>query len=385
MGVTMTSTERKTPVLCTTVKVAGFCMLVLSAALPPAYATEVRIKDVAQIQGVRDNPVYGYGLVVGLNGTGDKRQTIFTTQSLANMLERQGITVPASAIKVNNVAAVMVTANLPPFARAGGRIPLTVSSVGDAQSLQGGILLLTPLRGADNQVYVSAQGPLVISGYSAGGNQSRVQSNHPTVGRIAEGGIIEKELANPIGLQGTLTYLLRQEDFTTARHLIEAINAHFSDKVAEAVDSRTVNVRVPESQRSNLVQFISDIEGLKLQTDAKAKVILNEKTGTVVMGKDVRMAAVAVIHGNLTVQIQTDLEVSQPTELSQGGKTEVVPRQTTTVKEAAGRQIQLKEGASVEEVVRALINVLGATPRDVIAILQAIHAAGALPAELEII
>lgn len=368
-----------------TMKAVLQLLLVLVLALPGAFAADVRIKDVAQIQGVRDNPLYGYGLVIGLNGTGDKRQTIFTTQSLANLLERQGITIPALAIKVENVAAVMVTANLPPFARVGGRIPITVSSVGDAQSLQGGVLLMTALRGADNQVYAQAQGPVVISGYSAGGNLSRVQSNHPTVGRVAEGGLIERELAAPIGAQGSLTYLLRQEDFTTARRLLEAINKRFSDKIAEAADSRTVNVRIPEAERASLVQFISEVENLKLETDTKAKVILNEKTGTVVFGKDVRMSAVAVIHGNLTVQIQTDLKVSQPNEFSRQGETAVVPRQTTTVREAEGRQIQLQEGASVEEVVRALINVLGATPRDVIAILQAIHAAGALPAELEVI
>lgn len=362
----------------------GLVFLIFSALLQVLSATEVRIKDVAQIQGVRENPVFGYGLVVGLSGTGDKRQTVFTMQSLANLLERQGLTVSAQAIKVNNVAAVMVTANLPAFARAGGRIPVTVSSVGDAQSLQGGVLLMTSLKAADNQIYAVAQGPLVISGYSAGGNQSRVTSNHPTVGRIADGGMVEREVASPLGTQGMLTYLLRQEDFTTARHLLEAINARFSGKIAAAVDSRTVTVQIPEAERANLVNFISEIENLKLQTEARAKVVLNEKTGTVVFGKEVRMSAVAVIHGNLTVQIQTELQVSQPTEFSQG-KTVTVPQQTTTVKEAEGREILLKEGASVEEVVRALINVLGATPRDVIAILQAIHAAGALPAELEII
>jgi flagellar P-ring protein precursor FlgI len=364
-------------------KMTAIAALSLNAFWEAAPAAEVRIKDVAQIQGVRDNPVFGYGLVVGLNGTGDKRQTFFTTQSLANMLERQGLTVPATAINVNNVASVMVTANLPPFARAGSRIAVTVSSVGDAQSLQGGILLMTPLRAADNQVYAVAQGPLIIAGYSAGGNLSKVQSNHPTVGRITDGAIVEREVASSLGAQGALTYLLRQDDFTTARRMLEVINTKFLSRIAEAADSRTIHIRIPESERSDLVTFISELENLKVLTDTKAKVILNEKTGTVVFGKEVRMSAVAVIHGNLTVQIQTDLDVSQPTEFSKG-ETTVVPRQGTTVKESDARQVMLKEGASVEEVVRAL-NVIGTSPRDVIAVLQAIQAAGALPADLEII
>lgn len=360
----------------------AFCALGTSRLINDAVAGQARIKDIALIKGVRGNPVLGYGLVVGLNGTGDNRQTLFTTQSLANLLERQGITVPASAIKVENVAAVMVTASLPPFARSGSRLDVTVSSVGDAESLQGGILLMTALRAGDNRVYAVAQGPITLGGFSAGGN-SRVQSNHPTVGRIAYGAVVEREPPGSFAGQATLTYLLRQEDFTTARHMKDVINKWFGGDVAQALDSRTVQIAIPEQRRSNLVEFIADVENLKLEIGTRAKVVLNERTGTVVLGGDVKLSAVAVIHGNLTVQIQTDLEVSQPYGFSQG-TTQVVPQETTKVEEAEGQQILLKEGASVKEVVQAL-NMIGATPRDVIAIFEAIKAAGALSAELEII
>lgn len=382
MQVTRKTKNLATRIILNAARATAVALLLLHTTLTGVFGAEARIKDVAQIQGVRDNPLYGYGLVVGLNSTGDKRQTLFTTQSLANLLERQGLTVPASAIKVNNVAAVMVTTNLPPFARTGSRIDVTVSSVGDAQSLQGGILLMTALRAGDNQVYAVAQGPLTISGFSAGGN-SRVQSNHPTVGRIAGGALVEKEVPLTLNGQSSLAYVLRQEDFTTARHMTDVINARFAGKIAQALDSRTVSVSIPEEMRANLVEFIADVENLKLQTDARARVILNERTGTVVLGQEVRISAVAVIHGNLIVQIQTDFQVSQPLEFSKGA-TQVVPKETTTVKEAEGQQILFKEGASVQEIVRAL-NLIGATPRDVIAIFQAIKAAGALPADLEII
>jgi len=347
------------------------------------WSSNARIKDVATLQGVRSNPLIGYGLVVGLNGTGDRRQTIFTTQTLANMLQRQGVTINPTAIKVNNIAAVMVTANLAPFSRTGASMDVTVSSVGDAQSLQGGVLLMTALKGADNQVYAVAQGPLAIAGFTAGG-MSRVQSNHPTVGRISQGALVEREPPTLIAGQGSLIYILRQDDFTTARHMMDSINEKYKGSIAQAMDSRTIQVTVPLEHKSNLVAFISEVENLKLQTDSRARVVLNERTGTVVMGRDVKLSAVSVIHGNLTVQIQTELQVSQPAELARVGETKVVPSETTTVKESVGKAIQLKEGAEVDDVIRAL-TVIGATPRDIIAIFQAIKEAGALDAELEII
>ncbi len=359
-------------------RMAGW--LLLSSSL---WAADARIKDIASLQGVRSNPLIGYGLVVGLNGTGDRRQTIFTTQTLANLLQRQGVTINPTAIKVNNIAAVMVTANLPPFSRTGSALDVTVSSVGDAQSLQGGVLLMTALHGADNQVYAVAQGALAIAGFTAGG-MSRVQSNHPTVGRIAQGALIEREPPTLIAGQGTLTYVLRQEDFTTARHVMDSINTKYKGSIAQALDSRTVQISVPPDQKASLVSFISEIENLKLQTDARARVVLNERTGTVVMGRDVKLSAVSIIHGNLTVQIQTELQVSQPPELSRVGETQVVPSETTTVKESVGKAIQLKEGAEVDDVIRAL-STIGATPRDIVAIFQAIKEAGALAADLEII
>lgn len=352
------------------------CAGVLSAA-------DARIKDIARLQGVRDNPLMGYGLVVGLNGTGDRRQTIFTTQTLANLLQKQGLTIDPTAIKVNNIAAVMVTATLPPFSRTGSPLDVTVSSMGDAQSLQGGTLLMTALKAADGQTYAVAQGPVVIAGFTAGG-MSRVQSNHPTAGRIPQGGLIEREPPTVIAGQGMLTYVLSQDDFSTARRMADSINEKFKGGIAQAIDSRTVQVTIPQEQKSGVVYFISEMENLKLMTDARARVVLNEKTGTVVMGRDVKLSAVSIIHGNLTVQVQTELQVSQPGVMSRVGETTVVPSETTTVKESLGKTIQLKEGAEVDDIIRAL-NTIGATPRDIIAIFQAIKQAGALAADLEII
>ncbi len=353
---------------------------VCSGVLP---AADARIKDIARLQGVRDNPLMGYGLVVGLNGTGDRRQTIFTTQTLANLLQKQGLTIDPTAIKVNNIAAVMVTATLPPFSRTGSPLDVTVSSMGDAQSLQGGTLLMTALKAADGQTYAVAQGPIVIAGFTAGG-MSRVQSNHPTAGRIPQGGLIEREPPTVIAGQGTLTYVLSQDDFSTARRMADSINEKFKGGIAQAIDSRTVQVTIPQEQKSGVVSFISEMENLKLMTDARARVVLNEKTGTVVMGRDVKLSAVSIIHGNLTVQVQTELQVSQPGVMSRVGETTVVPSETTTVKESLGKTIQLKEGAEVDDIIRAL-NTIGATPRDIIAIFQAIKQAGALAADLEII
>jgi flagellar P-ring protein FlgI len=342
-----------------------------------------RIKDVADFEGVRDNQIFGYGLVVGLNGTGDRSQTFFSTQTLANMLLRSGITVNSDKVRVKNIAAVMVTAVLPPFMRQGSHVDVTVSSIGDAQSLQGGVLIFTPLQAANNQIYATAQGGIVLGGYSAGGSQNRVQSNHPTVGRIPNGGMVEKEVTVDFNGRAHLNLVLHQSDFTTAARAVRAINGTSGDGVASAVDGRTIAIKVPASYSNRIIEFMSVVENASMDLDVPARVVINEKTGTVVLGKDVKIAEVSIIHGSLSLQVGTIFSVSQPEPFSQG-KTTTVPDVNISVKEDKGHTLTLREGASVEEVVRAL-NAIGAGPRDVIAILQAIKAQGALQAELEIL
>jgi len=353
-------------------------------ALSPAPAAETRIKDVASFSSVRENQLAGYGLVVGLNGTGDRRQTFFSTQTLTNMLERSGITVSPDLIRVKNIAAVMVTAVLPPFARKGSRIDVTVSSIGDAENIQGGVLIMTPLKAADNNVYVTAQGQLALGGFGAAAGGNRVQLNHPTVGRIPEGGLVEKEVAVTLAGRSELSLVLHRSDFTTASRAVQSINQVVGSEVASAVDGRTITVKVPETYGSRIVEFIALVENARMEVDFRAKVVLNERTGTIVIGKDVRISPVSIIHGSLSLQVGVVLGVSQPPPLARGAQTVVVPETTVTVQEEKGRSVSLGEGSSVEEVVRAL-NSIGAGPRDVIAILQAIKAAGALQAELEII
>lgn len=342
-----------------------------------------RIKDIAHMRGVRANQLYGYGLVVGLSGTGDKRQTLFTVQSLTNLLERMGVAVDPSKMRVQNVAAVMVTASLPPFARAGQPIDVAVSSIGDAESLQGGTLIVTPLRGLDGQVYAMAQGSVVLGGFSAGGTGARVGTNHPTAGRIPNGATVEREI--PFSLQGskTLVYTLEFGDFTSASHLAQAINTNMKQDLAKALDSRTIQVTIPDTFKADPVAFISQIENLPVETDQPAKVIVNEKTGTVVMGQEVKISAVAVMHGNLSVAVTTELNVSQPAPFSQG-QTTTTPQSNVSTQEEKTRNVILGENTTVEELVQAL-NKIGATPRDVVAILMAIQAAGALKATIEVI
>ena len=342
-----------------------------------------RIKDVADFEGVRDNQLFGYGLVVGLNGTGDRSQTFFSTQTLANMLLRNGITINSDKARVKNIAAVMVTAVLPPFIRQGSHIDVTVSSIGDAQSLQGGVLIMTPLQAANNEVYVTAQGDVLLGGYSAGGTLNRVQSNHPTAGRIPNGGTVEKEVAVDFSAKAQLNLVLHRSDFTTAARAVRAINETSGDNVARAVDGRTIEINVPSGYSRRIIEFMSLVENASMDVDVPARVIINEKTGTIVLGKEVRISHVAIIHGSLSLQVGTTFNVSQPEAFSQG-KTTTVPDVNITVKEEKGRTATLHEGASVEEIVQAL-NSIGAGPRDVIAILQAIKALGALQAELEII
>jgi flagellar P-ring protein precursor FlgI len=342
-----------------------------------------RIKDIASFEGVRENQLVGYGLVVGLNGTGDRRQTYFPTQTLANMLERSGVKIDPDYVRVRNIAAVMVTATLPPFIRQGSRVDVTVSSIGDAQSIQGGILIMTPLQAANSQVYVTAQGAVTTGGYQAGSNRNRVQLNHPTVGRVPNGGLVEKDVAVDFTGKSMLHLVLNQSDFTTVSRAVHAINESSGASVASAIDGRTITISVPADYRDRIVEFMSVIENATMEVDRPARVVINEKTGTIVLGKEVKIAEVSIIHGSLSLQVGTVFNVSQPLPFSRG-KTEIVPETDISVQEDKGQTVQLHEGASVEEIVRAL-NTIGASPRDVIAILQAIKAQGALQAELEII
>lgn len=343
-----------------------------------------RLKELVSIEGVRENQLVGYGLVVGLNGTGDRRQTLFSAQSLTNLLQQMGVTVPPQAMRVNNTASVMVTASLPPFARPGARIDITAAAIGDASNLQGGLLIMTSLRGIDGQVYAIAQGPLVTGGFVAGPGGNKQTVNHPTVGRIVNGASVER--ASPTEAVTDEVHLqLKQADFTTAARIAEALNRQFGADapVARARDAAGVNVSVPKQFASRSIEFIAAMENVSVEADRVARIVVNERTGTIVMGKEVRISPVAIMHGNLSIEVTTSYDVSQPAPLSQG-TTEVIPRVSVGVKEEKARNVVIKEGATVEELVRAL-NSIGATPRDVIAILQNIKAAGALAADLELI
>jgi len=343
----------------------------------------VSIRDIATVEGVRENPIFGYGIVVGLKGTGDKQQTLFTTQSLANILKRMGVQTSATTMIVKNVAAVFVTSTLPPFASPGTHLDVTVSSAGDAKSLEGGMLLLTPLYAADGQIYGEAQGPLTLGGYSEGSKANAKQVNHPTVGRIPGGGLVERDSSVSLEKLGRLSLLLSEPDFSTAEGVAGVINQEFAHPVASVVDSRRVDIDAVASRVPNLPALLAKVESLQVEVHRRARVVVNERTGTVVMGKDVRLGAVSILHGNLSIEVTTELQVSQPNPLSQG-KTTVVPETTIKAEEAPARRIELNEGASVEQLVNGLQKI-GATARDVIAILQAIKAAGALEADLEVI
>jgi flagellar P-ring protein precursor FlgI len=349
----------------------------------PAFPAS-RLKDLVSIEGVRDNQLVGYGMVVGLNKTGDKQQTLFTTQSLANMLEKMGVSVNGTIIKVANTAAVMVTATLPPFAQPGTKIDVTAAAIGDASNLQGGLLLMTSLRGANGQVYAVAQGPIVTGGFVAGRGGVSQTVNHPTVGRAPNGATVER-VAPSIEPTAHIHLQLRNQDFATSTRIAAVINEHFGAEkaVAKAENSALVDIDTPADWRSKMAEFIAGVEDLTVEVDAPARIVVNERTGTIVMGKDVRIAPVAILHGNLSVEIQTRLLVSQPGPLSQG-KTEVVPEQTVAAKDEPTRTVVLKQGATVEELVRAL-TAIGSTARDIIAILQNLRVAGALNAELEVI
>lgn len=358
---------------------AALATLLLVAQSSPG---AVRVKEIASVEGVRENQLIGYGLVVGLNGTGDKRQTVFSAQTLANLLERMGVQVAPTALLVRNTAAVIVTANLPPFAQPGTRIDVQVAAIGDATNLQGGLLLLTPLRASTGDIYAVAQGPVVTAGFVArGGAGNSTTLNHPTAGRIPGGAIIERSPPSALA-DGTVRLQLRQPDFTTAARLAQAVNTKFPGS-ARCENAALVQVTVPAAFQARTVEFLAEVENLTLEADRTQKIIINERTGTITAGLEVRIRPVSILHGALTIEIQRAFQASQPAPLS-AGQTALVPEVKVGVREEKAQNVQLKEGATVEDLARAL-TALGATARDIVAILQALKAAGALDAELEVI
>ena len=366
--------------------------IALAAVLAAEGATadqthKVLIRDVASVEGVRENSLIGYGLVVGLKGTGDKQQTYFTIQTLASILARMGVQIPSavlqSTVQVKNVAAVFVTATLQPFSRPGIRLDVMVSSIGDARSLEGGLLLLTPLYAADGRVFAAAQGPLVVGGYAVGTSANSKQMNHPTVGRIPGGGLVERDSSLRLAGLDHLSLLLNDANFSTAEEVAAAINREWSSPLATAIDSRRIEIDVTKAAAPSIPALLARIENLEVEVRRRAKVVVNERTGTVVLGQDVHLGAVSILHGSFSIEVTTALSVSQPNPLSKG-QTEVVPQTRVSASEFPARNVELGEGASVEQLVTRL-QAIGATARDVVSILQAIKAAGALEAELEII
>ncbi len=358
-------------------KVIIFIIIFLSFCLNTFGA---RLKDLVNIKGVRDNQLIGYGLVVGLNGTGDDgKKTTFTFQALVNMLKSMGINVSREDVDSNNVAAVIVTADLPPFARTGDKIDVTVSTIGDAKSIQGGTLLMTPLRGADGKIYAVAQGSISTGGFSVGGGGARAGKNFTTVGRIPDGAIIEREVPVDLLHKKKLILSLKNPDFSTCQKVVDAINYTMHSNIAKPIDGGTIEVKVPKNE--NIVKFIAQIENIDVIPDVNARIVINERTGTVVIGENVRISTVAVAHGNLSIVIKEKPEVSQAQPFAPGGKTVVTPKTTVKVKEEKARLMLIKQAPSIKDLVRGL-NRIGVTPRDLISILQAIKEAGALQAEL---
>ena len=355
------------------------------AGIPSPAAALSRIQDLAAVEGVRENQLVGYGLVVGLNGTGDTLNNApVTKQSLTAMLERLGVNTRGTNLRTANVAAVMVTANLPPFASQGTRMDVTVSALGDAKSLQGGTLLVTPLLGADSEVYAVAQGSLAIGGFSAEGEAAKAVRGVPTVGRIPNGALIEREVEFKLKGQQGLKLSLRNPDFTTARRIAAAVNDFLGADTAEPVDPATVQLRIPKTYKGNIIQLLTEVEQLRVEPDQRARIVIDERSGVIVMGRDVRVSTVAVAQGNLTVSISERREVSQPEPLSDG-QTVVVPRTDLKVETDPKRKLGIVgEGVSLAELVDGL-NALGIGPRDMISILQAIKSSGALQADIEVL
>lgn len=353
------------------------------AALSPAGAAP-RIKDLVDFEGVRENQLVGYGLVVGLNGSGDSlRNTPFTRQSLQAMLERLGVNTRDANVNTNTVAAVMVTANLPPFSTQGTRIDVSVSALGDATSLQGGTLLVTPLHGADGEVYAVGQGSVAVAGFNVRGEAASITRGVPTVGRIANGAIVEREIAFALKHQRSLRLALRNADLTTAKRIAASINAYTAKTIATTLDPGTVRLELPASYKGGIVDMLMEIEQLRIEPDQVAKVVIDESSGIIVMGRDVQVSTVAIAQGNLTVTVTETPQVSQPAPFAERGETVVVPRTQVTADDESEHRLAVVEGAvTLRQLVDGL-NALGIGPRDMISILQAIKAAGALQAEIE--
>ncbi|MDL2316008.1 flagellar basal body P-ring protein FlgI [Desulfovibrio sp. OttesenSCG-928-A18] len=368
------------------IRVRAFSAILITALvlLPlfPHTAQAVRIKDVATFSGVRDNQLVGYGLVVGLAGTGDKKDSAFTMRSMVNMLEKMGVRVDLRQMKPKNVAAVMVTARMPVSAKPGTRLDVTVSSLGDSTSLFGGVLIQAPLKGLDGRVYAIAQGSLTVGGYSVTGNQAQAQKNIATVGQVPGGAIVERAVPFEFNDQSSLTLNMNAPDFSTTNQVVERINKALGGNFARSVDIATVVMEIPADFRGNIVPLMASLENIEITPDTAAKVVVDEKTGTIILGRDVRISRVAVAHGNLQVIVQENLEVSQPGPFS-GGTTAVTPSTTMGAREEQ-RNLNILEGATLQELVDAL-NSVGATPRDLISILRSMKAAGALHAHLEVI
>ncbi|MCF7707922.1 MAG: flagellar basal body P-ring protein FlgI [Verrucomicrobia bacterium] len=359
-----------------------FVYLIIASVLAPASNAGVRIKDLTMVMGARENQLIGYGIVSGLAGDGDKN-IVFTFQGIANMLQRFDVSVPPSTMSAKNAAAVMVTAEIPAFSKSGARLDVTVSAVGDAKSLQGGVLLQTPLIGADGKVYAVAQGPIAVGGFSAGtggGGGASVQKNHPTTGQIIGGALVEREIPSTIVRGDYIELLLREPDFTTAARMAEAISGKF-DGSAKAMDSATVRVTIPDILKDSIVEFIARVESVEVIPDVPARIVINERTGTVVANSRIQISNCAVSHGNLTISVASTLDVSQPSPLSQTGQTAVTPRTETSVTESNTAMVSLPKMPTIDEVAKGL-NTLGVTPRDMMAIFQAMKQAGALQAEL---
>ncbi len=362
--------------------IVGLFIIFLLSLTYAVSSQAARLKDMAEVQGMRNNQISGYGLVVGLNGTGDGTQAEFTIKSIANMLERMGVNVDPKNLKTKNIAGVMVTAQLPPFAKIGQKLDVVVSSMGDAKSLQGGTLLMTPLKGVDGKIYALAQGPISIGGFAAGGAGASAQKNHPTAGRIPAGASVEREISFPINEKNEVVMSLFHSDFTTVQRAVDAINKKMGG-IARAKDAETIVITVPSNYQNNVVGLMAAIENVELSPDQKARVILDERTGTVVMGADVKISKVAIAHGNLSIQIKESSQVSQPQPFSQG-VTAVTPQTSVNVTEQGAKLLVLDSNSNIGELVRAL-NAIGVTPRDMIAILQSLRAAGAIQADVEVI
>jgi flagellar P-ring protein precursor FlgI len=377
--------------------------VVFSTFTPFAAADEsnrqVMVRDITSVEGVRENMLVGYGLVVGLRGTGDRQQTIFTVQTLANAMQKMGVLITPSTVVVKNVAAVFITASLPAFSRPGSKLDVTVSSIGDAQSLEGGVLLMSALHGPDGQVYAEAQGPLVMGGYSAGTGANRKEVNSANVGMIPQGAIVERDTSVDLSGFKTVSLLLRNPDFTTAADIADAVNKEFNKPVATALDSSRVDINVTDASSKSVTTLISRVQNLMLKVHTPAKIIINERTGTIVMGGDVKLSPVSVIHGSLSIQVVTSYDVAgiRPDGMNGpgdkkgkngGGNMEtlqpiIVPETNLSANDAAAQTMRLDEGANVDELVKGL-HAIGTTAHDVVAILQAIRAEGGMQADLEV-